>query len=385
MNNTTLNVSHTGKTDCSVLMPPYFNTIQLIIFLILNFSISLLAILGNLLVIMTLYCYPKLRKRSNYFLLYLSITDIAVGIYVQPLSAMLVIDRDNVGDICLLSQIMTYSSATLCGASFSMLTLISYDRFLHLSKLNNYNKYMTSKKLKIYLAISWSFPPIISLFLFHKATNKVFNMLVITTAAIEMAIITVCYYKSWKIVQTKTMSTTTKTTTTSKTDKTVNKYWKVTRSMTMIVIMCLVAWTPLSLFTFFQEFSAWLEIDVRGKYRDWIHHLLFFCLLCGYTNSCVNPFLYYWRNKELRSGIKKLIFDKTFKGKLSKKEVNIKINFESSEGVSETTKCTLANPYVKDILEKKLSSNSTSSLTTSLSNINITSSIGSRNDLIIND
>lgn len=50
-----------------------------------------MAIVGNGLVMMAFYTYAELRTRSNYFLLLLSITDMTVGLVVQPMISLLII------------------------------------------------------------------------------------------------------------------------------------------------------------------------------------------------------------------------------------------------------------------------------------------------------
>ena len=207
--------------ECSVLTTPDFRLPLKCIFLLLNTVTSLLAIIGNGLVMLALFTCPKLRKRSNYFLLYLSITDMTVALIVQPMACVLVIDFYYAGKLCIVSVLMTYFAACMCGASFGMLTLISYDRFLHLSKLNDYNKYMTDKKFKVLVCIALTYPTVVGSFMFHEKTVRVFYTLVVMISLFLMGTICFCYYKSWKIVKTKSMSTVM--------NKKTNKQWKVTK------------------------------------------------------------------------------------------------------------------------------------------------------------
>ena len=304
--------------ECSVLTPPDFRLPLKCIFLLLNIGTSLLAIIGNGLVMLALFTFPRLRKRSNFFLLYLSITDMTVALIVQPMACVLVIDFHYTGQFCIVSVLMTYFAACICGASFGMLTLISYDRYLHLSKLNDYNKYMTDKKFKILVCIAFIYPTFVGSFMFHEKTVRVFYILVVIISLLLMGIICLCYYKSWKIVKTKSMSTAT--------NKKTNKQWKVTKSIGLIVLFCITSWSPLSVFTFFQEICWFMGADFKTKYYPENLQVLYFCLLCGFANSCINPFLYYWRSKDIRQGMQLIIFEKILCKNLVENQNNTEIS-----------------------------------------------------------
>lgn len=47
-----------------------------------------------------------------------------------------------------------------------------------------------------------------------------------------------------------------------------------------------------------------MENHCKRKYhQEYIKIGGYFCLLCGCANSSINPFLYYFRNKEIRRGM----------------------------------------------------------------------------------
>lgn len=78
--------------------PPDFNLTLKRIFFPLNIGTSIMAVIGNGLVIATLYHSQTLRTRSNSFLFYLSTLDMTVGLIVQPLISIVVMD----GQFCIL-------------------------------------------------------------------------------------------------------------------------------------------------------------------------------------------------------------------------------------------------------------------------------------------
>ena len=138
---------------CNSISPPDFNIPARCIFILVNIGSSLVSILGNALVMVVLHTTPKLKTWWNYFLLLLAGINVAISSIAQPITCLLVMDLLDVSHVCIISDLLGYIYFALWGASMGMLALISYDRYPHLSKLSNYVKYMTKKKLKILIPI----------------------------------------------------------------------------------------------------------------------------------------------------------------------------------------------------------------------------------------
>ena len=144
------------------------------IFPLLNIGTSLVTIFGNVLVIVVLLYSSKLKTRSNYLLSLLAGTDLAVGLIAQPLACLLIIDVLDMSQMCFASNLEVYICAISCGASTGLLALLGYDRYLHLSKLKNYNKYMTNKKLKALISIMFAYQTLVGCLIVHEDTVDIF-------------------------------------------------------------------------------------------------------------------------------------------------------------------------------------------------------------------
>ena len=101
---------------------------------IINTLTSCSATFGNLLIIIVIIYYKSLRRRSNFLIICLAITDLAVGIILQPMASIQVF-KESAGKDCYLAYTVTYLGAMLCGASSWILALISYDRYYIISCL----------------------------------------------------------------------------------------------------------------------------------------------------------------------------------------------------------------------------------------------------------
>ena len=75
--------------------------------------------------------------------------------------------------------------------------------------------------------------------------------------------------------------------------------------MALLVLAFIVCWTPLFLFMSVQQVYQFMQINFEKNLYPENVKIFYFCLLCGFANLCVNPFLYYWRNKNFRLGIRK--------------------------------------------------------------------------------
>ncbi|NXE94265.1 HRH3 protein, partial [Menura novaehollandiae] len=119
--------------------------------------LSLVTILGNILVILAFIMDRNLRHRSNYFFLNLAVSDFAVGMFCMPLYIPYSLTgKWHLGrGICKLWLVMDY---LLCTASVFNIVLISYDRFLSVTKAVSYRAQQgTTSSPAIKMVAIWVF------------------------------------------------------------------------------------------------------------------------------------------------------------------------------------------------------------------------------------
>ncbi|XP_031468672.1 histamine H3 receptor-like [Phasianus colchicus] len=116
---------------------PQFSLGVSVLLALLMVLLALVTVLGNVLVILAFILDRNLRHRSNYFFLNLAISDFAVGAFCIPLYipyALTGIWHFGRG-ICKLWLLMDY---LMCSASVFNIVIISYDRFLSVTKAVSY-------------------------------------------------------------------------------------------------------------------------------------------------------------------------------------------------------------------------------------------------------
>ncbi|KAM6349770.1 histamine H3 receptor-like [Podargus strigoides] len=139
-NSTAETLCTAGTCNETLSTPPPSSEFSLGVLVLLAFLMVLLAlvtILGNILVILAFIMDRNLRHQSNYYFLNLAISDFAVGAFCMPLyipyslTGKWYLGRG----ICKLWLVMDY---LLCTASVFNIVLISYDRFLSVTKAVSY-------------------------------------------------------------------------------------------------------------------------------------------------------------------------------------------------------------------------------------------------------
>ena len=126
-----------------------------ILSLFVLFVATITTILGNILVITAILKTPKLRIRSNYLILSLSVTDLMVGLILMPISAIIDIIYYSewvFGAVFCDMYIVFYKLLT--SASAFHLVFIAVDRYLSVTRI----EYSLSKRKRYVVAmitISW--------------------------------------------------------------------------------------------------------------------------------------------------------------------------------------------------------------------------------------
>uniref|UniRef100_A0A8D0G1L4 G-protein coupled receptors family 1 profile domain-containing protein n=1 Tax=Strix occidentalis caurina TaxID=311401 RepID=A0A8D0G1L4_STROC len=290
----------------------------LVLLAFLMVLLALVTILGNVLVILAFIMDRNLRHRSNYFFLNLAISDFAVGAFCMPLYIPYALTGTwHLGrSLCKIWLIMDY---LLCTASVFSIVLISYDRFLSVTKAVSYRAQqgITSNPVIKMVAI-WVFAFLLYcpaiLFWEHVAGHSVvaadqcyaefFNnwyfLLCASTLEFFVPLLSVTYFNVHifhNIQRRQRVSSLTRTGSKLQQDK------KIAKSLAIIVCVFAICWAPYTLL-----------MIIRGACQGkCIHNSLYeitFWLL--WINSSLNPFLYPLCHMRFRMAFMKILCPKKF-------------------------------------------------------------------------
>nr|XP_046260958.1 trace amine-associated receptor 13c-like [Scatophagus argus] len=120
---------------------------------ILLYCISLLTVVLNLLVIISIFHFRQLHTPTNLLLLSLAVSDFLVGLLLMPIQILLIGGCWFWGS--LICGLFYYASFILTSASVGNMVLISVDRYVAICDPLCYPTKVTQKRIKICVCLCW--------------------------------------------------------------------------------------------------------------------------------------------------------------------------------------------------------------------------------------
>lgn len=294
------------KRSC-VLNVDNISTTMRTIILALNIPTCVVAIIGNLVVLSVILLNRELRIRPNLLICYLAVTDMAVGMVLQPLlSVHLYYDLSK--DDCFVDDAVYFLTSVICGASCLTLVLISYDRYLHLVKLFKYQSIMTKRKHYILAVSCWIVPIVEGCFLFDHATVNVFFVLIILSTVCDAMVMLICYRKIYAFIRKMSKLRSSIAGGESNERQQLKANSRLAKCFFMLVASFVVFWTPLKIILIYITIGSIFGVGISAldPYIDTLHCV---AILIGIFNSCWNPVIYFMKNKALKEKTKKVMLE----------------------------------------------------------------------------
>ena len=258
-----------------------------------NIFISITASVENFIVIFVLLWYKNLHTLSNRILISLSFSDLCTGLLIAPLHAIQLLN-ENTRNSCAIDQVRRYLSTVLIGTSSLLIAAISYDRYLHMKKLQNYNAYMSAKKVRVMISICWIIPIVYPMLRLIDDSEAVYSGAVATMQVLILLILLGCYlmtlltlhYKA-KLLEHVTTSMATR---------------QIRASVTVFIIITCYVSMILPLCGYFLAHVAGQPSSetVRSE-------LYTVSITMAMLDSAINPLIYYFRNPTFRRCATRLV------------------------------------------------------------------------------
>ena len=128
------------------------------IFAAVNIFLSITATWGNVLILVTLCKVSSIQAPTKLLFRSLIVTDLCVGVVVQPLFVPLLIYPDFMTKINIFIPIFLAQSGlsyTLCPVSFLTATAMTIDRFLALTLRLRYRNFVNLSRMRVAIALCW--------------------------------------------------------------------------------------------------------------------------------------------------------------------------------------------------------------------------------------
>ena len=269
----------------------------LIILMVLNTFISITATIGNLLVLVTIWRSPNLHSPSNTLLFGLALSDLCVGLVSEPIHiGFQVVLFNNSGKItsCTLTKVRNLISVFLTVVTLLIVTAMSVDRYLAIYLHLRYEQVVTEKRTRKVLLCLWLISSLPSVMMsFDAATIYVVMTLII---AVCLAIITFVWIKIYEVVRHHQAQIQNQMAVASQSFN-MARFRNSAISTVLVLVIILLCYVPLLV----------SNICIAASLSPLNVVLLEICYVFVLLNSSLNPFVYFWRQRDLRAQAKQLV------------------------------------------------------------------------------
>uniref|UniRef100_W5KUC3 Melatonin receptor type 1A like n=1 Tax=Astyanax mexicanus TaxID=7994 RepID=W5KUC3_ASTMX len=268
-------------------------------------------VLGNLLVIVSVFRNRKLRKAGNAFVVSLAVADLVVAIYPYPL-VLTAIFHDGwiAGNIhCQISGFLM--GLSVIGSIFNI-TGIAINRYCYICHSLKYDKLFSSKNTACYVVLVWSltilaivpnwfveslqYDPRVYSCTFAQSVSSLYTILVVVVHFIlPISIVTYCYLRIWILVIQVRRRVKPDT-------RPKIKPHDFRNFLTMFVVFVLfaVCWAPLN----FIGLAVAVHPRLGQAIPEWLFTASYFM---AYFNSCLNAVIYGVLNHNFRKEYKRIV------------------------------------------------------------------------------
>ena len=268
------------------------DTVSHIITSAINVPSMLVAIVGNSLILAAILSTPSLRSPAILLLCNLAVSDLLVGLVIQPLFIVSVFHSTRL----LLTGIWFILSNSACGISLCTLTAIAVDRFLALHYHLRYSTIVTSFRIKTFLTALWLMNFIFSGTVYFWSL-RIFSLYLTISVCLCLIISIFCYVRIFKIVrhQQKKIQCQHQAVNLPQ-GSTISNLLQLEKSAINSFLFFIV------MVLFYIPVSTYLSLFITKN--TWQSGWRVATTLV-YINSSVNPFLYCWRIGDLRAAVLK--------------------------------------------------------------------------------
>lgn len=293
---------HTLHVESAVNFVKHYHALAIFL-LCVNTILPILTVLGNLIVILTVFFYRQLHVPANLLIASLSVSDLFTGLFIQPSHAhnlLEAIQHNTKPCHDMLAILLDAAGVLTITASLTNLGVITYDRYIAIVHPLRYVSIMTISRTRHAILFLWITSTMMALTvsllspLFQTA-----RLLFYTYAVLIGIFIVALYVQLHRISRKHAMKI--KQEQSSFGHNSENKLER--RSLVTVAMV-----TMSLLFSFLPHFA--LRTKMRLDTSD--HHLAEdvarqFTLTVLLMNSTINPFLYFFRSPKLRSYSRKLL------------------------------------------------------------------------------
>ena len=268
----------------------------------LNFVLSITAFVGNTLILVALYKVPSIHPPTKLLFRCLSVTDLCVGLFLQPLFATRILNSAtkiiSPGNLFYFIEANASLSFILCGVSVLTSTAINLDRLLALILGLRYRIVVTLKRVAVLITCFWLigilFGMMGSFVSFRIALNGA-----IIWAILSLVASTFSYVKIFLKLRQHQGRVQDRLQQVQQNDGlppiNMQRYKRTVSNIAWVQMTMVVCYVPFIVATV-------LNRDTRDNDIAWNVSVTLL-----YLNSSLNPLVYCWKMKEIKQAVKNTV------------------------------------------------------------------------------
>ena len=262
----------------------------------LNIFLSITACLGNALILISLHKVSSIHPPTKRFFRCLAVTDLSVGLIVQPIHATLIMSRltkMGVKALFMINRIRDAFGWCLCAVSILTSTAISVDRLLALLLGLRYRHVVTLRRVRVLIFCLWLIS--VSLGSIRISRRDVALKAASTLLPLSLVISIFCYTRIFFKLRHQQVQVPQVQANEVEIPVNIARYKKSVSS---------VLWVQLALVACYAPWGTAVALYVNGIEND-VAWLVTETLV--YLNSSLNPILYCWKIRAVRQAVKDTI------------------------------------------------------------------------------
>lgn len=264
-----------------------------------NIPFSIIATLANALVIISIWRSRSLRTPANMLLIGLALSDLGVGLFVQPffIAHLISFAKQGVADFtCISAAALTITGAFLSVVSFKTVTAISLERYLSLRLHLRYEDVITMKRVRRLLAVVWLWSGI-SAIVWVVFVPSYKSYCFATGILLYLVISTVAYVKIYRIARSHQRQI--ESHQVAADPNNLRRRTKSAYNMFLVYCVLLCCYLP---------YSISLAVGNITGYKTWNWIAINFTLTIVNINSSINPLIYCYRMREIRKAMSHTLY-----------------------------------------------------------------------------